>query len=83
MDNPNEKKPESTSMQISEENYKLLVGKIHSLEQRIDNQDKYIKDITSMNKELLNTTIAPQQHTSAEQRHAELDKLLKEGLHHA
>lgn len=79
---PDDKKPEPQPT-MSAENYEALVAKISNLEARIDTQDKVIKDVTSLNKSLLNTTVMPQQTNTAEQRHEELHKKLMEGLHHA
>lgn len=79
---PDDKKPEPQPS-MSEENYKALLAKISTLEAKVDSQDKLIKDVTTLNKSLLNTTVMPQQTNTAEQRHEELHKKLMEGLHHA
>lgn len=80
MDEPKKPAPQP---QMSEENYKMLLAKISNLEARVDIQDKVINDMTSLNKALLNTTEKPQQTITAEQRHNDLAKKLKEGLNHA
>lgn len=67
---------------MENENYQLLLDKLKEYDSKIEGLEKMVKDVTSFNRTLLEThsTGDTNSSQSAEARHKELEKKLKEAL---
>lgn len=67
---------------MENENYQLLLDKLKEYDSKIEALENKVKDVTSLNRDLLNTrsTQEPNSSQSALERHKELEKKLKEAL---
>lgn len=67
---------------MENENYQLLLDKLKEYDSKMEELEKMVKDVTSFNRTLLNThsTGDASSSQSAEARHKELEKKLKEAL---
>lgn len=67
---------------MENENYQLLLDKLKSYDSKIEELEKMVKDVTSLNRTLLNTNSSGSADSSqsAVERHKELENKLKEAL---
>lgn len=70
------------NMYMENENYQLLLDKLKSYDSKIEELEKMVKDVTSLNRTLLNTNSSGSADSSqsAVERHKELENKLKEAL---
>ena len=69
--------------EMSKPNYEALLERLKKQDDVINALKKQTEDIIAMNRQLLNTTEPESPRVSKAERHAELEKKLKEGLKHA
>lgn len=69
--------------EMSKPNYEALLERLKKQDDVIYALKKQTEDIIAMNRQLLNTTEPESPRVSKAERHAELEKKLKEGLKHA
>ena len=69
--------------EMSKPNYEALLERLKKQDDVITALKKQTEDIIAMNRQLLNTTEPESPRVSKAERHAELEKKLKEGLKHA